>query len=328
MTVTVDVYLGSDYALEALANDVLTGLTKTPKELPPKWFYDDLGSQLFDEITRLSEYYQTRAERSILDTHGRDIARITSADTLIELGSGTSEKTRLLLDALRDAHTLRRFVPFDVSEQTLRNAALAIETEYPGIAVSAIVGDFDHHLAMIPSDGRKLIAFLGGTIGNFAPRQRAHFLNELSNTMQPGDYLLLGTDLVKDPDRLVAAYDDARGVTAAFNKNVLTVMNRELNANFLLEDFDHRAVWDDDQNWIEMRLRARRDVEVKLPALDVIISYARGEEMRTEISAKFSETLVREELAAANLTLTNWWTDEAGDFGVSLATVSSGTPQN
>ena len=306
---------------DSLAGDARAGLTTTPKLLPPKWFYDDLGSQIFDKITRLPEYYQTRAERSILADHADEIAALLPVDTLVELGSGTSEKTRLLLSAFHRSGSMKRFVPFDVSEQTLRDAAESIEREYDGIDVQAIVGDFDHDLHSLPTDSRKLIAFLGGTIGNFAPPERALFLRNLVAAMRPGDALLLGTDLVKDPDRLVAAYDDAAGVTAAFNKNVLTVMNRELGANFVLDDFDHRAVWNATEAWIEMRLRARIEVAVSIPELDLVVAFERGEELRTEISAKFTEARVRAELASAGLTLTNWWTDAPGDFALSLATI-------
>lgn len=306
---------------DSLAGDARAGLTTTPKLLPPKWFYDDLGSQIFDKITRLPEYYQTRAERSILADHADEIAALLPVDTLVELGSGTSEKTRLLLSAFHRSGSMKRFVPFDVSEQTLRDAAESIEREYDGIDVQVIVGDFDHDLHSLPTDSRKLIAFLGGTIGNFAPPERALFLRNLVAAMRPGDALLLGTDLVKDPDRLVAAYDDAAGVTAAFNKNVLTVMNRELGANFVLDDFDHRAVWNATEAWIEMRLRARIEVAVSIPELDLVVAFERGEELRTEISAKFTEARVRAELASAGLTLTNWWTDAPGDFALSLATI-------
>lgn len=322
MTITVDIHLAAEYANQSLADDVRRGLGSVAKQLPPKWFYDDLGSQLFDEITRLPEYYQTRAERSILDANAKRIASLTGADTLVELGSGTSEKTRLLLTALHDAGLLTTFIPFDVSEQTLRDAARAIDVEYQGVNVHAIVGDFDHHLAKIPVGGRKLIAFLGGTIGNFTPPARRRFLQQLTSVMEPGDHLLLGTDLVKSPDRLVAAYDDAAGVTEAFNKNVLTVMNRELDADFNRGDFDHHAIWDSHESWIEMRLRARRTHQVTIPALDMCVTFAEGEEILTEISAKFTESAVQAELAAAGLTLRNWWTDTPGDFALSLSEFS------
>ncbi len=320
--VTVDVHLEPDAATRALEADVRAGLGATPKTLPPKWFYDERGSELFDEITRLPEYYPTRTERSILVEHAQDFAELTKADTLVELGSGTSEKTRLLLDALRDAGTLERFVPFDVSEQTLRDAAAAVAAEYPGVRVHAVVGDFEHHLGDLPGGGTRVVAFLGSTIGNLAPVPRARFLTDLAATLAPGDALLLGTDLVKDVDRLLAAYDDAAGVTAAFNRNVLSVLDRELDADFDPQAFDHVAVWDTVEEWIEMRLRSRRAQTIHVRALELEVDFAAGEEMRTEISAKFRRARVEQELAAAGFRLAEWWTDPAGDFALSLSFVS------
>ena len=321
-TIRVDVHLESDAAATALAADVHAGLGATPKTLPPKWFYDDRGSELFDAITRLPEYYPTRTERSILDAHAADIAARTGADTLVELGSGTSEKTRLLLDALTTAGTLERFVPFDVSEQTLRDAADAVAGEYDGVAVHAVVGDFEQHLDRIPGGGRRLVAFLGSTIGNLTPAMRARFLDDLAAGLAPGDALLLGTDLVKNPSRLVAAYDDAAGVTAEFNRNVLHVIDRELDADFDPDAFAHVAIWDTEREWIEMRLRAERAQHVTIAALDLTVDFAAGEELRTEISAKFRREGVVAELAAAGFELREWWTDPAGDFALSLATVA------
>ena len=316
--VLVDVYLSGTDLATALADDVRAGLTSTPKELPPKWFYDDRGSALFDEITRLPEYYPTRAERAILESRAADIARRTHADTLVELGSGTSEKTRLLLDALATAGTLRRFVPFDVSEQTLRDASDSVAEEY-GIDVHAVVGDFERHLDRIPAGGRRIVAFLGGTIGNLPPATRAEFLVRVAELLGPEDTLLLGPDRVKDEGRLVAAYDDAGGVTAAFNTNVLLVVNRELGADFDPEAFTHLARFDHEQEWIEMRLRATAAMDVRIRALDLTVTFAEGEEMRTEISAKFRRERVESELAAAGLTLRDFWTDPAGDFALSLS---------
>ena len=314
----VDVHLSGDDLADALASDVRDGLSASPKELPPKWFYDDRGSKLFDEITRLPEYYPTRAERSILEARAADIAAATGADTLVELGSGTSEKTRLLLSALGEAGALTRFVPFDVSEQTLRDAAEAIAAEY-GVLVHAVVGDFERHLAMLPDGGRRLVAFLGGTIGNLTPDVRAGFLAEIAAGLGPDDALLLGTDLVKDVDRLEAAYDDAAGVTAEFNRNVLRVVNRELDADFDPDAFAHVALFDPEEEWIEMRLRATRPMTAHVNALDLTVHFDTDEEMRTEISAKFRQPGVESELESAGLTMTNWWTDEAGDFALSLS---------
>jgi L-histidine N-alpha-methyltransferase len=320
-TSTLDVLLDHGDADATLRHDVLSGLTATPKELPPKWFYDDRGSELFDDITRLAEYYPTRREREILEAHAPDIAAVSGADTLVELGSGTSTKTRLLLDAMRDAGTLRAFVPFDCSEATLLEAGEAIADAYEGVAVHAVVGDFERHLPLLPtpSDGTRLIAFLGGTIGNLAPPERAVFLRELAAVMAPGEHLLLGSDLVKDVDRLIAAYDDAAGVTAEFNRNVLHVINRELDADFVPDRFEHVARWDDEHEWIEMRLRSLGQQHVRVRALDLDVDFADGEEMRTEISAKFRRPSLEAELAAAGLRVVRWWTDAAGDFAVSLS---------
>ncbi len=319
MRIRINDHLGPDDAYEALRADVLAGLTATPKTLPPKWFYDQYGSVLFDEITRLPEYYATRAEHSVLSRHAADVARASKATTLVELGSGTSEKTRLLLDALRDAGTLRRFIPFDVDRTILASAGAAIAEDYPGVQVEAVCGDFEHHLASLPRGGRRLVAFLGSTIGNLEPEPRARFLSKLAGSLDPGDSLLLGTDLVKEPARLVAAYDDAAGLTAAFNRNVLYVINRELKGDFDVESYDHVAVWNAEQEWIEMRLRAMTRQVVNIAELDVEVVFEPGEEVRTEVSAKFRPDRVEAELAAAGLTRTHWWTDPAGDFGVSLS---------
>ncbi len=307
---------------EQMALDVHAGLTASPKTLPPKYFYDARGSALFDEITRLPEYYPTRAERAILVAHAGEIAAATDAETLVELGSGTSEKTRVLLTALRGAGTLRRFVPFDVDPAVLIEASGAVSAEFPGLQVDPVVGDFEKHLATLPRSPRRLLAFLGSTIGNLDPVHRATFLASVRATLDDGDTFLLGTDLVKDPTRLVAAYDDARGVTAAFNNNVLAVVNRELGGDFDLDAFEHVAVWDAEQEWIEMRLRSKRAQGVRVQALDLDVAFAAGEELRTEISAKFRRDRVAAELRTAGLELTQWWTDPAGDFALSLSVPS------
>jgi L-histidine N-alpha-methyltransferase len=320
MSLTVDNHLPADFLSAALRADVLRGLTATPKWLPPKWFYDDRGSELFDEITRLPEYYPTRAERSILLERAADIAARTQADTLVELGAGSAEKTRLLLDALRGAGTLRRFVPVDVSEGALRQAATGILADYPGLSVHAVVADFEQHLDRLPDGGRRLVAFLGGTIGNLVPAERAAFLRSIRATLAPGESLLLGTDLVKSPDVLVPAYDDAAGVTAEFNKNVLYVVDRELKADFDPDAFAHVAIWNAEAEWIEMRLRSLRDQRVRIELLNLDVAFERGEEMRTEVSAKFRREGVAAELDAAGFDLTEWWTDAEGRFGLSLAT--------
>jgi L-histidine N-alpha-methyltransferase len=314
-----DVHLYPAELVRALREDVARGLTSVPKELPPKWFYDERGSQLFDEITRLPEYYPTRREREILVARAREIASITGAASLVELGSGTSEKTRILLDALRSHGTLTRFVPFDVSEECLREAAAAIDELHPGLEVHAVVGDFDRHLDRLPLDGRCLVAFLGGTIGNFPPDARRRFLADLASSLGPDDHILIGFDLVKDVARLEAAYNDARGVTGEFNRNVLRVINRELDANFDVEAFEHVAFFDRQREWIEMRLRSTDDQVVRIEALDLDVAFDAGEEMRTEISAKFRPDGIGAELREANLGVVRSWTDPRGDFALVLA---------
>ena len=317
----IDNHLDADYFERTLRSDVLNGLTAEFKELPPKWFYDDLGSELFDEITRLEEYYPTEAERSILRARAADVARLSDADTLVELGSGTADKTRVLLDAMTATGQLRRFVPFDVSEGILRSSSEQLLDEYPGLRIHGVVGDFEEHLDQIPTGGRRVTALLGGTVGNFGPRERKGLLTDIARGMQSGDMFLLGTDLVKEEGRLVAAYDDARGITAAFNKNVLRVLNRRLGGDFDLDGFEHVARFDHDDEWMDLRLRSLRDQDVHLTELDLDLHFAAGEEMRTEISAKFRRSGVEAELASVGLDLIEWWTDERGDYALSLSRV-------
>ena len=305
--------------LDALRADVRAGLTAVPKTLPPKYFYDARGSELFDEITRLPEYYLTRAETSILQRHSADIAALSGCESLVELGSGTSAKTRLLLRALLDGGTLREFVPFDVDPAVLTEASDALAAEFPGLAIAPFVGDFEHDIGSIPAGGRRTIAFIGSTIGNLEPGVRARFLAQVGAALRPGDTFLLGTDLVKDVGRLLGAYDDAAGVTAAFNRNVLVVVNRELDADFDVDEFRHVALWDAENEWIEMRLRAERAQQVTINDLDLAVSFAAGEEVRTEISAKFRRERIEAELAAAGMRVVRFWTDRRGDFGLTLA---------
>ena len=315
----VDVYLTPEDRLEAMREDVRVGLTSTPKELPPKWFYDERGSELFEEITRLPEYYLTDRERVILAEHAGDVALLTAANTLVEPGSGSSEKTRLLLDAMVEAGYLKRFVPFDVSEQALREAAAAIADEYPGIEVHGVVGDFEHHLVWLPEGRRRLFAFLGSSIGNLTGEQRAQFLETLHGLLGTGEALLLGADLVKDPARLELAYNDARGITAEFNRNVLKVINRELGGDFDLTRFTHVARWDAENEWMEMLLRSDVDQRVRVADLELEVGFAAGEELRTEISDKFRRAGLEAELANAGFELAHWWEDPDGDFALSLS---------
>jgi L-histidine N-alpha-methyltransferase len=335
---TIERHLTEAQRAATLAADVRHGLTATPKELPPTWFYDTTGSMLFGKITELPEYYQTRTERSIISAHATELtAGLTEivpggVDTFIELGSGTSEKTRMLLAALANTGQLRRFVPFDVDAEALGRAGAAARASHPGLAVHAVVGDFREHLGLLPAppsppDGGRaaapghgtLVAFLGGTIGNLRPPERVELLSALRARLGADTALLLGTDLVKDPARLIAAYDDSAGVTAAFNRNLLTVLNRELGADFDLRGFAHVAHWDAENRWIEMRLRSVRAQTVQLKALELTVEFAEDEQMRTEISAKFDRTTVERELTASGWKLARWWTDPDGDFALSLA---------
>jgi L-histidine N-alpha-methyltransferase len=315
----LDRYLTDDDLDKALRQDVLNGLSATPKKLPPKWFYDVRGSALFEEITRLDEYYPTRRERAILTARAGEIAALAQAATLLELGAGSGEKTRLLLDAMQAVGTLREYVPVDVSGDFLAAAAGDIARAYPGVAVRAVVADYERHLHMLPAGRRRLIAFLGGTIGNLAPGERDEFLGRLAASMDPDDTLLLGADLVKDSTRLVRAYDDTRGITAEFNRNVLRVINHHLDAEFVPETFQHVALWDATHEWIEMRLRSTVEQQIRIKALDLTVRFAAGEELRTEISAKFRVEGIRLELAAAGLHLDRLWTDPASDFALCLA---------
>ncbi|MGW4521989.1 L-histidine N(alpha)-methyltransferase [Amycolatopsis sp. NPDC004378] len=317
--VDLDHHRSGDAVTEELRADVVAGLTAERKWLPPKWFYDAEGSELFEKITQLPEYYPTRSEREVLAAHAADVAELTGAHTLVELGSGSSEKTRLLLDALTGHGTLEAFVPLDVSESALAEAADAISKDYPGLTVRGVVGDFTQHLDLLPGGQPRVVAFLGGTIGNFLPAERATFLSSVRDVLDEGEWLLLGTDLVKDPGILERAYDDAAGVTGEFNKNVLRVINARLGANFDVDEFEHVSHWDAEHEWIEMRLVARRAHTVEIPGAALTVAFAEGEHIRTEISAKFRPAGVEAELAAAGFALEHWWTDSQQRFGVSLA---------
>jgi L-histidine N-alpha-methyltransferase len=319
--IRIERHLADDASERALRADVRVGLTATPKTLPPKWFYDERGSKLFDEITRLPEYYPTRTERAILQNESGEIARLTKARTLVELGSGTSDKTRLLLDALRDAGTLAGYVGFDVDAATLSEAGAALAAQYPGLAVTGVVGDFEKHVPLLrdAGTGPRIIAFLGSTIGNLETEPRAAFLREVRAALRPDDYFLLGVDLVKDPARLIVAYDDAAGVTAEFNRNVLRVINTRLGADFDPDAFEHVAVWEPGDERVEMWLRARNRMRVTIPAVELAVDFAEGEEVRTEVSTKFRRRGIAAELQAAGMDTTAFYTDPAGDFGLALA---------
>ncbi|HEV7584944.1 MAG TPA: L-histidine N(alpha)-methyltransferase [Solirubrobacteraceae bacterium] len=304
----------------SLADDVLDGLTRPFKELPPKHFYDARGAELFDQICDLPEYYPTRAERAILEESALELATTTGAVELVELGSGTAAKTRVLLDALHAGGTLRRYVPVDVTEQVVRDCAEELTREYPGLHVHGVIGDFERHLDRVPpAIGPRIVAFLGGTIGNFPPGSRRRVLRQIGELLGPEDHLLMGTDLVKDPEVLEAAYDDAQGVTAEFNRNVLRVLNRELGADFDPEDFDHIALFDRENEWIEMRLRARREHTTLVRDLDLPVHFDEGEELRTEISAKFTPARLQADLSAAGLDLMRWLTDSEQLFALTLS---------
>ena len=302
---------------DTLAEDVREGLSRPQKELPPKHFYDARGSELFEQITALPEYYPTRAEREILLAHAPEIAAAAGATELIELGPGSAEKTRVLLRAIEG---LRRYVPVDVSESAVHMAAANVAEELPDLPVQGLVGDFERDLARLPeTEGGRLVCFLGGTLGNFTPEPRRRFLAAIAEHLGPGGHLLVGIDLVKDPAVIEAAYDDSQGVTAAFNRNVLHVVNRELGADFDPEAFEHVAFYDRDHEWIEMRLRARTPQTVRIPALDMTVTFEEGEELRTEVSAKFTRSRLESDLAAAGLRLTAWWTDPQERFALALA---------
>ena len=317
--VTIENRLPPGGPLSGMAADVRAGLTKPFKELSPRYFYDERGSELFERITELPEYYPTRCERAILQQDGPGIVEAAGGPaTLIELGSGSAQKTRVLLDAMRDAGSLEAYAPVDISEEITRSTAEAIAAEY-GIDVHGLVCDFELDLERIPLEGPRVIALLGGTIGNFAPAQRSSFLRRVCNLLGPDDHFLLGTDLVKDRETLEAAYNDSAGVTAEFNKNVLAVLNRELSCDFDLDAFEHTAFWDAENLWIDIRLRSLARHVVNVEALEMLVPFDRGEEMRTEISTKFAREGLEGIYHEAGLDLAAWWTDPEGLFALSLA---------
>lgn len=320
--ISVRVFL-DDASERSLPSDVRDGLGRSVKSIPPKHFYDARGSALFERITGLPEYYPTRAEREILGTHGAEIAQVTQTRELVELGSGSAEKALLLIDPMLAVGTLRSYVPVDVSESALRDAAEAITAVHPGLGVNGAVADMTRHLGDLPqSAGGRTVALLGGTIGNFRPDDRGRLLAAIADFAGSGGFVLIGFDKVKDPETLVAAYDDAQGVTAEFNLNLLNVINRELEADFKTGDFTHVALWDAENEWIEMRLRAKRDLTVRIGRLDMEVSFRRGEDLITETSSKFTRERVEAELDGAGLALTDWFEDAQGRFALSLSRVS------
>jgi L-histidine N-alpha-methyltransferase len=319
VAVRIDSYLGENGSLDSMAEEVREGLSRPLREIPPKYFYDERGSRLFDEITRLPEYYPTRCERAILNRRSPEIVRITGAEELVELGSGTASKTRALLYAMAGAGTLMRYVPVDVSVSVVEQSAAELIETYPGLRVHGLVGDFERHLDFLPEGDRRLLVFLGGTIGNFYPRERARFFRRIRALLGPDDRLLLGTDLVKDVELLEAAYNDSRGVTAEFNRNVLHAINRDLGADFEPVAFEHVAFYDPGESWIEMRLRAEGDQRVQIEGAGLDLVLADGEEIRTEISTKFTPAGLARELGEAGLRLEHFFTDADGLFGLSLA---------
>lgn len=316
---TFDVHLHDDWRMRALVEEVRSGLRRHPRRLSPRWLYDDRGSELFDQITRLPEYYPTEAEREILLARSAEIAELTKGDTLVELGSGTSDKTRALLDAFDSTGRLRRFVPFDVSEQTLRDAAVELAERHPGLHVHGVVGDFHEHLGAVPNGGVPVLAFLGSTIGNFYADERARFLGQVAAWMTDSSWFLLGFDLVKPVDRLMAAYNDPSGVTAAFTLNVLRVLNRDLAADFDLDGFEHVGMWDPNHTRVDLRLRSLRDQRIELIGAGLEVEFGEGEELRVEVSTKFTFDQLADELGVAGMDVAKYWTDADGDVAVLLA---------
>ncbi len=317
--IALDVHISPEKLLEELRSDVRQGLTASPKWLSPKWFYDAAGSALFEQITELPEYYPTRTERALIEAHAHEIAERTNAAILVELGSGSSEKTRLLLEAGTKHGSLRKYVPQDVSPSALEGAIENISQEFPSLEVQGIVSDFTDTLQNLPADGQRTIAFLGGTLGNLIPDERAVFLADVASALVDGEFLVLGIGLVIDPDVLVPAYDDAAGVTAQFNANVLSVLNARLGANFDPKKFVHVALWNSEEEWIEMRLRATQAQHVHVADLGLDVTFDSGEELRTEISAKFRPDGIERELVEAGFRVDEFWTDSQERFALVLA---------
>ena len=313
--------LGRDSRSEFI-DDVRSGLTSAPKHLQPRWFYDDRGCELFDEITQLPEYYQTRTEMGILQHNARDIMELVRPASIVELGAGSCTKSRVLIRAAKGMGSLWTFVPFDISEATLRRSATELSEEFDDLTVYCVTGEFDHHLSQIPRFGHQLIVFLGSTIGNFEPAEARRFLDEVRRLMRPGDHFLLGADLVKDHAELIASYDDSRGITAEFNRNVLTRINRELDADFDIDSFTHVARWNEAEHRIEMHLRSLRGQRVAVRGADLSVRFGADELLRTEVCTKYTREMLDAMLAESGIEPVSWYTDVAGRFGLLLGTVS------
>jgi L-histidine Nalpha-methyltransferase len=317
--VRIDDHLGGGGPTDSMAADVRAGFARQPRELSPKYFYDARGSELFDRITALPEYYPARCERALLNRHAPELVSDTGARELVEIGSGMASKTRALLYAMAGAGTLRRYVPFDVDRSVVESCARELTEHYPGLAVHGVVGDFGKHLELLPDGKERVFAFLGGTVGNLHPPERADFLSRLQALMDPTDRLIVGTGLVADRAVMEAAYNDSQGVTAEFNRNLLRVLNHGLEADFDVDEFEHRAFFDAERSWIEMRLRARGEQSVRIEGADLDVHFADGEELRTEISCKFTPDRVRDDLEAAGLTLDSFLSDEEELFALAVA---------
>ena len=326
-TIRVEVLNDTDGSSSEMARNVRAGLLSVPKDLSPwpKYFYDERGSELFEEITALPEYYQTRTELSILREAADEIVSRTRPRELVELGSGSASKTRTLIDAMQKAGDQAggtiRYVPLDVSERALRESAQRLLEEYPGLEISGFVGDFDHSLGRLlggPENNGRLVILLGSTIGNFTLRRRRPFLGEVRAGLGEGDHLLLGVDLVKDTRTLEAAYDDAAGVTARFNKNLLKILNERLGGKFDPDLFLHRAIYNAEERRVEMWLFSEVDQTVEIAGLGLEATFRAEEGMRTEISVKFTREGVDQMFYEAGLTLLDWRTDGRGLYGLAL----------
>ena len=317
--IQIDCHSGARGPFANLAEDVRRGLTKTPKELPSKYFYDAKGALLFHQICELPEYYLTRTERAILERIADDIIAACRPTTLVEFGPGNAHKTRLLLEAMARAGLLDLYVPIDLSEDLLWEIAASLGNDYPGLNIHGIIGDFEQPLVLPPAEGRRLIVFLGSTIGNLTPVEAVTFLRNVAGLLAPHDRFLLGTDLVKDVEVLERAYNDSAGVTAAFNRNILSVINRHLGADFDLDRFEHLAFYNTEASRIEMHLVAREAHRVSIDGLDLIVDFAKGESIRTEISCKYTRVMIETMLREAGLRLLRWETDDDHRLALSLS---------